>query len=259
MIASGCPQVVDNLGTLSTGGGRALLCAAHSGTVEVRTERRMPPGAGRTPKARMEDGDMSQENMIILRGFVTAEPKFWQSSPTQTPLAEIRLGHTPRRLNRTTGEWEDGTTSYYSIKCWRRLAINVKGSLRKGDMILVRGKVVMRTWVDDQQRNRTQMQVEADSVGHDLAFGWSHFNRGDQSPWNATRRQAEDEAAQQDPEMYEDADESDALGAPDDPAVRNGADATYAADDSGDSEMADADLEKLTSDLGAQPDVAPAF
>jgi single-strand DNA-binding protein len=259
MIASGCPQVVDNLGALSTGGGRSLLCAAHSGTVELRTGRRMPPDAGRTPKARMEDGDMSQENMIILRGFVTAEPKFWQSSPTQTPLAEIRLGHTPRRLNRTTGEWEDGTTSYYSIKCWRRLAINVKGSLRKGDMILVRGKVVMRTWVDDQQRNRTQMQVEADSVGHDLAFGWSHFNRGDQSPWNATRRQAEDEAAQQDPEMYEDADESDALGAPDDPAVRNGADATYAADDSGDSEMADADLEKLTSDLGVQPDVAPAF
>ena len=154
---------------------------------------------------------MSQENVIILRGFVTAEPKFWQSSPTQTPLAEIRMGHTPRRLNRATGEWEDGETSYYSVKCWRRLAVNVKGSLRKGDMILVKGKVVMRTWVDDQQRNRTQMQVEADSVGHDLAFGWSHFNRGDQSPWNATRRQAEDEAPRPDGDPYEDVDDQDAL------------------------------------------------
>jgi single-strand DNA-binding protein len=207
----------------------------------------------------MEDGDMSQENMIILRGFVTAEPKFWQSSPTQTPLAEIRLGHTPRRLNRATGEWEDGTTSYYTIKCWRRLAVNVKGSLRKGDMILVRGKVIMRTWVDDQQRNRTQMQVEADSVGHDLAFGWSHFNRGDQSPWNSTRRQADGEAARQDPDVYEDADDSDALGARDDADAAIGADAPYGADGSGDPGMADADFEKLTSDLGAQPDVAPAF
>ena len=197
---------------------------------------------------------MSQENMIILRGFVTAEPKFWQTSPTQTPLAEIRLGHTPRRLNRTTGEWEDGETSYYTVKCWRRLAVNVKGSLRKGDMILVRGKVVMRTWVDDQQRNRTQMQVEADSVGHDLAFGWSHFNRGDQSPWNATRRQAEGEAARPDLDAYEDADDQDALarrarrprrrGDPRDPR---------------DPAMADADFEKLASDLGAQPDVAPVF
>ena len=152
---------------------------------------------------------MSQENMIVLRGFVTAEPKFWQRSPEQTPLAEIRLGHTPRWLNKATGEWEDRETSYYTVKCWRRLAVNVKGSLRKGDMILVRGKVVMRTWVDDQQRNRVQMQVEADSVGHDLAFGWSHFNRGDQSPWNATRRQADGEATPQDVDAYED--DADAL------------------------------------------------
>src|ERR1700722_11826441 len=245
MIASGCPQVVDNSGALSTGGGRALPVRRRSGTVELRTGRQMPPDAGRTPKARMEDGDMSQENMIILRGFVTAEPKFWQSSPTQTPHAEIRLGHTPRRLNRTTGEWEDGETSYYSVKCWRRLAVNVKGSLRKGDMILVKGKVVMRTWVDDQQRNRTQMQVEADSVGHDLAFGWSHFNRGDQSPWNATRRQAEGEAVQPDVDAYEDADEQDAAASGGDTA------------DPREPAMADADFERLASDLGAQPEVAP--
>jgi len=193
---------------------------------------------------------MSQENTIILRGFVTAEPKFWQTAPTQTPLAEIRLGHTPRRLNRATGEWEDGETSYYTVKCWRRLAVNVKGSLRKGDMILVRGKVVMRTWVDDQQRNRVQMQVEADSVGHDLAFGWSHFNRGDQSPWNSTRRQAEGEAPRPDIDAYEDADDQDAV------------DAAEAPDIAGDPiapAIADADFQKLTSDLGAQTDVAPAF
>jgi single-strand DNA-binding protein len=199
----------------------------------------------------MEDADMSQENTISLRGFVTAEPKFWQSSPTQTPLAEIRMGHTPRRLNRATGEWEDGETSYYTIKCWRRLAVNVKGCLRKGDMILVRGKVVMRTWVDDQQRNRVQMQVEADAVGHDLAFGWSHFNRGDQSPWNATRNKAEGEATgTADIDAYEDADDQDA---------QDVAEAHDGAGDRGDALQADAEFEKLASGLGAQPDVAPVF
>jgi single-strand DNA-binding protein len=201
----------------------------------------------------MEDGDMSQENTIILRGFVTAEPKFWQNSPTQAPLAEIRMGHTPRKLNRATGEWEDGETSYYSVKCWRRLAVNVKGSLRKGDMILVKGKVVMRTWVDDQQRNRVQMQVEADSVGHDLAFGWSHFNRGDQSPWNATRQQGDGEAGRPDIDAYEDTDDPEALDASE---AREGAGDPR---DRREPAMADADFEKLTSDLGAQPDVTPVF
>jgi single-strand DNA-binding protein len=202
---------------------------------------------------------MSQENMIILRGFVTAEPKFWQKSPTQTPLAEIRLGHTPRRLNRATGEWEDGETSYYTVKCWRRLAVNVKGSLRKGDMILVRGKVVMRTWVDDQQRNRTQMQVEADSVGHDLAFGWSHFNRGDQSPWNATRGPTDTEAPRPDLDAYEDADDLDALDPREASEGSEGSEVSESAGDPREPAMADADFEKLTSGLEAQPDVAPAF
>jgi single-strand DNA-binding protein len=205
---------------------------------------------------------MSQENTIILRGFVTAEPRFWLTSPTQTPLAEIRLGSTPRRLNRATGEWEDGQTSYYSVKCWRRLALNVKGSLRKGDMILVRGKVVMREWVDDQQRKRVQMQVEADSVGHDLAFGWSHFNRGDQSPWNAGRRQAEGEGARPDADGYEDeASRADVDGYedPDDQDAGDAAETPDVAGDPSDPVVADADFQRLASGLGVEPNVEPVF
>jgi single-strand DNA-binding protein len=224
--------------------------ADRCGTVELRDRRRMLPDACRTPKARKEDGDMSQENTITLRGFVTAEPKFGQTASTQTPYAEIRLGSTASRLNKETGAWEDGETSYYTVKCWRRLAVNVKGSLRKGDMILVRGKVMMRSWVDDQQRNRVQMQVEADSVGHDLAFGWSHFNRGDQSPWNASRHMADAETGRPDAEAYEEADDPDAL----DPT-----EVPEAADGQHEPAMAEADFEKLTSGLGAEPDVAPVF
>jgi single-strand DNA-binding protein len=121
---------------------------------------------------------MSQVGYLTLTGYVTAEPKLWHTARTQTPVASVRVGSTPRRLNRDTGEWQDGETSYYTVKCWRRLAENVHGSLRKGDMIIVRGKISTRTWVDDQQRTRTELQVEADSMGHDLSFGWSRFNRG---------------------------------------------------------------------------------
>jgi single-strand DNA-binding protein len=126
--------------------------------------------------------EMSQDNTITVRGYVTAEPKMWQRTPEQSPVATIRVGSTPRKLNRETGEWQDGETSYYSVKCWRKLAENVHGSLRKGDMVIVRGKVFTRSWLDDQQRVRMEVQIEADSVGHDLAFGWSRFNRGVHTP-----------------------------------------------------------------------------
>jgi single-strand DNA-binding protein len=223
---------------------------------------------------------MSQENTITLRGFVIAEPKLWQPTPTHTPVTEIRVGSTPRRLNRATGEWEDGDTSFYTVKCWRRLAVNVKGSLRKGDMVIIRGKFVTRTWVDDQQRPRMQMQVEADSVGHDLSFGWSHFNRGAQTDWNSARKQADGEVARQELDAMEDAqddgNELDESGAPRDSEMAGAgmtdsemagagmtdsgmADSGIADSGVADPTMSDADFEKLATGLGAQAEIAPTY
>jgi single-strand DNA-binding protein len=223
---------------------------------------------------------MSQENTITLRGFVTAEPKLWQPTPTHTPVTEIRVGSTPRRLNRATGEWEDGDTSFYTVKCWRRLAVNVRGSLRKGDMVIIRGKFVTRTWVDDQQRTRTQLQVEADSVGHDLAYGWSNFIRGAKTGWNEVRAQADGEVARQDLDAMVDAqgdgderDEADALRDSEladpgmaDPGMANAGIADSGIADQGiagsgvaDPEMSDDDFEKLAAGIGAHAEIAPTY
>ena len=98
------------------------------------------------------------------------------------------MGSTPRRLNRETGEWRELPTSYYTVKCWRRLAINAASSLHKGDMVVVRGRFSMNNWVDSQQRPRVTIEIEADSLGHDLAYGWSHFLRGS-PPGQPGRRQ----------------------------------------------------------------------
>jgi len=120
---------------------------------------------------------MSQENQITLRGYVTAEPKFYQRTLQAVPFTDLRVGSTPRRLNRTTGEWEDGPTAYYRVKCWRRLAINAACSLRKGDKVIIRGQFQVSNWVDSEQRPRTTVEIDADTVGHDLEYGWSIFTR----------------------------------------------------------------------------------
>jgi single-strand DNA-binding protein len=120
---------------------------------------------------------MSQDNQITLRGYVTGEPRFFQTNQPDNMGAEVRLGSTPRWLDRTTGEWREGEPSYYTVKCWRKLALNVKASLHKGDRVIVRGKFTTRTWTDNQQRPRADIEVEADTIGHDLLFGVSIFNR----------------------------------------------------------------------------------
>lgn len=222
---------------------------------------------------------MSQGNYITLTGFVTAEPKLGFTKVSRMPVTKIRVGSTPRWLDRGTGEWRDGETSYYNVKCWRKLAENVTGSLRKGDLILVRGKFRTRTWVDDQQHTRVELEVEADSVGHDMAFGWSHFNRGVHMPQGATSSQANGEAVRhemaQDAGLGEDgefADGSDEYGGfglvPDDEGFDDGTASRLTPDgpddppegtarDSGGSERAeDGAFTQLTRDFGQPAEVA---
>ena len=140
---------------------------------------------------------MSQDNQITLRGYVTAEPRLWQTKNNYTG-AEIRVGSTPRWLNRTTGEWQEGEPMYFTVKCWRNLAVNVTGSVHKGDRVLIRGKFMTRSWLDDQQHRRVEIVVEADSVGHDLAYAWSFVNRGMRAPRNAMQALANGEIARAD-------------------------------------------------------------
>ena len=138
--------------------------------------------------------------------------------------------------------------------------MNVKGSLRKGDMVVIKGKFFTRSWVDDQQRTRTQLQVEADSVGHDLTYGWSMFNRGSQGAPGSTRGQADGEVARQDLDAntgaLDDAREPDDADVPSDPGMSDpeGADPGM-----GDPEMSDPDFEKLAMGLGTQAAVEPVF
>jgi single-strand DNA-binding protein len=167
---------------------------------------------------------MSQDNQITLRGFVTAEPKLRQTVQTATPVADIRVGSTPRRLNRETGEWQDAPTSYYTVKAWRRLAINAKGSLHKGDMVVVRGRFYMNHWVDSQQRPRATLEIEADSLGHDLAYGWSNFLRGTASQPGRPAGVSAGELARQDMGSSDPDDSDDEYLADSDPGESQDAD-----------------------------------
>jgi single-strand DNA-binding protein len=56
------------------------------------------------------------------------------------------------------------------------LAINSAGSVNKGDRLVVAGKLRIRDW-DNGERAGTSVEVEADSLGHDLTWGSSVFTR----------------------------------------------------------------------------------
>jgi single-strand DNA-binding protein len=73
-------------------------------------------------------------------------------------------------------EWKDGDTNWYTITAFKTLAINTASSLNKGERIVVTGTLKVRDW-NNGERNGTLVEIEAESIGHDLAWGTGVFTR----------------------------------------------------------------------------------
>jgi single-strand DNA-binding protein len=119
---------------------------------------------------------MSQGGYAEIVGFVAREPNLRQINGGAW-VANVRVGATTRYLERATGEWRESDTSYFTVICWRRLAHHVDMSLRKGDPVLVRGRIRTRGFTDKQGRLRTEIEIVADHIGHDLSRGTARYMR----------------------------------------------------------------------------------
>jgi len=142
---------------------------------------------------------MISDANIDLAGFVASEPSFKRLA-TGTSTAKLRVAYTERRLNRETGEWGDGPTSFVTVLCWRALADNVAMCLRKGEPVLVRGRLRVREYEGKDGSRGTETEIDASSVGHDLSRGVAHFSRTRRAPGETAAETAEGPAAAQDGE-----------------------------------------------------------
>jgi single-strand DNA-binding protein len=120
--------------------------------------------------------EMIQDAQVHLAGYVATEPKF-KKTVSGTSSVRLRVAYTLRRQNRETGEWSDGATTFVNGQCWRGLADNVAMCLRKGEPVMVMGRLNIRRFEDSEGAQRTSVEVEANSIGHDLARGVAHFSR----------------------------------------------------------------------------------
>ncbi len=156
---------------------------------------------------------MINDANIDLAGFVASEPSFKRLA-TGTSTAKLRVAYTERRLNRETGEWGDGPTSFVTVLCWRTLADNVAVCLRKGEPVLVRGRLRVREYEGKDGSRGTETEIDASSIGHDLNRGVAHFSRTRRAPGETAVQSAEAQAAQS-----QDSEEQDPLAGRDGPGL----------------------------------------
>lgn len=107
------------------------------------------------------------QDQLTLVGHLGGDPE-----RTTTPWGEMqavfRLATTRRRQNHETREWEDGHTNWYTVRCGKRLGENVLVSLRRGQRVVVVGRLTIRPWTTDASRG-TAIDLDAESVGVELS------------------------------------------------------------------------------------------
>ena len=115
------------------------------------------------------------ESMVTFQGWLGADVR--TRTAAGALVASFRVASTPRRYNRATQEWSDGATQWYTVNAWRTLGDHCAASLRRGDPVVVHGRLNQSTWVNSEGVEVTSLEVDATFVGHDLNRGRTQFAR----------------------------------------------------------------------------------
>ena len=114
-------------------------------------------------------------DIVTLTGLVATTPRHLTTSEGLA-ITSFRLASSQRRFDRAQQKWIDADTNWYTVSAFRALATNSAVSVVKGDRVIVSGRLRIRDW-ENTDRSGTTVEIEADSIGHDMFWGTSAFTR----------------------------------------------------------------------------------
>lgn len=110
---------------------------------------------------------MASVNNITILGNLTRDPEL-RFTPSGSPVANFGIA-VSRRWQNSIGEWQEDV-SYVDVVAWTSLAENCAESLKKGDRIIVSGRLQMRTWETQDGQTRNKIEVVARVIGPSLEW-----------------------------------------------------------------------------------------
>jgi single-strand DNA-binding protein len=130
---------------------------------------------GSSNRTAEQEHDMN-DTYLTISGNVVDEPKL-RKTANGISVVNFRVGSTSRRMDSETGEWGDRDTLFVNVTCWRVLGLNVHDSLHKGQAVIVHGRFYGRQFIGKDEISRVSYEIDAISVGHDMARGTSQFSK----------------------------------------------------------------------------------
>jgi len=117
---------------------------------------------------------MSNAAAVTIVGRAGTQPQV--SVGLTGDRVNFRVVATERWFDKASDKWVDGDEFGVTVVCWKTLATSVLHSVRKGDPVIVGGRIATRRF---EKNGATQYftEVKADFVGLDVAKTASRFTR----------------------------------------------------------------------------------
>ena len=115
-----------------------------------------------------------ESNIITFIGNLTDDPdlRFTQGG---APVASFRVASNRRFTDRAGNQQEE--TTFLNVNCWRDLAENAAESLKKGDRVIVIGRVRVRSYENREGQTVWTTEIEADEIAPSLRWARAVITR----------------------------------------------------------------------------------
>src|SRR3712207_6561288 len=97
-------------------------------------------------------------NRVVLAGNLTRDPEL-RFTQNGVPVCNF-----PIAVDRIGSKKSSEAVDFFNVSCWRELGERVANHKKKGDPILVEGRLQYRTWESQDGAKRSGVDVVADRV-----------------------------------------------------------------------------------------------
>src|SRR5664280_3473505 len=99
------------------------------------------------------------ETYVTVSGNVVGDPVV-RATRANVSFVTFRVASNARRVDSKTGEYIDAGTNFVNVTAFRALGVNVSNSLKKGEPVIVYGRMRINQWVNGE-RSGTTVEIDA--------------------------------------------------------------------------------------------------
>lgn len=121
---------------------------------------------------------MAGEPVITIVGNVGNDPEL-RFTPSGAAVASFNVAVASRK--KVGDRWEDDGTTWYRCNVWREHAENIAESFRKGDRVIVQGRLKQREYELKDGSVGRSLEVEVDAAGPDTRWAQTRQRRAERS------------------------------------------------------------------------------